>query len=367
MTQRPVPQSGILKIDNYVPGRSKAPSGVTTVKLSANESPLGASPKAIAAFEAVAQSMAIYPDGSSLKLREALAEVHGLEAENIVAGAGSDELLHLLAQVYLGEGDEAVMNTHGFMVYPIVIKGAGATPVLVDADDYRASVDGILGAITSRTKMVFLDNPNNPTGTYLSADELARLHAGLRPDILLVIDSAYAEYATAADYEAGSALVRAHENIVMVLTFSKVGLAAARVGWLYGPDEIVEAINKLRGPFNVSLGAQAAGAAAARDVAFTAQLCAHNKKWRDWLTAELTSNQLRVLPSQANFVLVLFPQTMGQTASDADTALLSHGLVTRQVTGYGLPNALRITIGDETSMRAVVDVLKGFMGAPADV
>ncbi len=367
MTLRPTPQPGILKIANYVPGRSSAPEGVKTIKLSANESPLGASPKAIAAFEAVAGALAGYPDGASTQLRTALAEVHGLEAENIVAGAGSDELLHLLAQIYLGEGDEAVMHVHGFMVYPIVIKGAGATPVMAAADDYGASVDGILAAITPRTKMVFLDNPNNPTGTYLPRAELARLHAGLRPDILLVIDSAYAEYATADDYDAGIDLVRAHENVVMVRTFSKVGLAAARVGWLYGPDHIVDALNRLRGPFNVSMGAQAAGAAAARDQEFCAEICAHNKKWRDWLSAQLNSNQLRVLPSQANFIVVVFPKTEGQTAADADAALLRHGLVTRQLTGYGLGHALRISIGDAASMRAVADVLKEFMGASADV
>lgn len=367
MSKRPTPQPGILRIDNYVPGRSAAPGGVKTIKLSSNESPLGASPKAIAAYEAMAQSLAIYPDGSSLKLRAALADVHGLEADRIVAGAGSDELLHLLAQTYLGDGDEAVMNTYGFLVYPIVTKGAGATPVMAAADEYVASVDGILAAVTAKTKMVFLDNPNNPTGTYLNAQELARLHAGLRPDILLVVDSAYAEYVTSDDYEVGVSMVRAHQNVVMVRTFSKMGLAAVRVGWLYGPEHVVDALNRLRGPFNVSMAAQAAGAAAVKDQAFTAELSAHNAKWRDWLTAELSSNQLRVLPSQANFVLVLFPEVDGHTAEAADARLLSEGLVTRRVTAYGLPNALRISIGDEAAMRAVARVLQDFMESGADV
>lgn len=361
MTDRPTPRPGVMKIDNYVPGRTNAPDGIVTIKLSSNESPLGASPKAMDAVKAIADKLATYPEGSSIELRETLAELNGLEAERIVVGAGSDELLHLLAQTYLGDGDEAVMNQYGFLMYPIVAKGAGATPVCAKAKDFTADVDALLAAVTPRTKIVFLDNPNNPTGTYLAEDELVRLHEGLPADVLLVIDCAYAEYVDADDYVTGIDLVRKNENVVMVRTFSKMGLAALRVGWLYGPDHIVDAINRLRGPFNVNMAAQAAGVAAARDTDFTRKLSDHNAKWRSWLSNELSSNQLKVVPSQGNFVLVQFPQTPGLTAQDADAALLAKGLVTRQVGVYGLPDCLRITIGEEHAMRAVAKVLKAFV------
>lgn len=358
MTNRPTPQPGVLKIDKYIPGRSKAASGITTVKLSSNESPLGASPKVMAAYGEMADQLSIYPEGSSALLREALGQVHGLDADRIVIGVGSGELLQMLAQVYLGDGDEAVMNEYGFLLYPIVTKAAGATPVTAKASDYCADVDAILAAVTPRTKIVFLDNPNNPTGTYLSEAELVRLHKGLRGDILLVIDGAYAEYVTAGDYVSGSALATAHANVVMVRTFSKIGLAAARVGWLYGPEHVVDALNRIRGPFNINVGAQAAGVAAVRDEEFTTELVAHNAQWREWLSVELASNQIRVLPSQTNFILVLFPETSGLTAGAANEALLAKGLVVREMSEYGMPNGLRISIGSGDAMRAVAAVLK---------
>lgn len=363
MTERPVPQKGILNIAPYVPGRSSAPGkkAAENVKLSANESPLGASPKAIEAVRAAAEKLEIYPEGSSRELRQALGEVHGIDPERIVVGAGSDEVLHLLAQTYIGDGDEAVMSQYGFMVYPIVTQAAGGTPVIAPETEYRADVDALLAAVTEKTRIVFLANPNNPTGTYLSADELDRLHAGLPSNVLLVIDSAYAEYVTAADYGVGISLVERADNVVMVRTFSKMGLAAARVGWLYGPEHLVDAVNRIRGPFNVSVLGQVAATAAVRDLAFTKALRAHNGQWRDWLTAKIASNRLRVLPSQGNFILVLFPETPGQTASDANAALLERGLVVREMGGYGISNGLRISIGSEDAMRAVADCLQTFM------
>ncbi len=361
MSVRPTPQSGVMQIAPYVPGRSSAGGGSSgkIVKLSSNESPLGASPAAIAALEGLGNTLAAYPDGSSSDLRQAIAQTQGLEAERIVVGAGSDELLYLLAQTYLGEGDEAIISQFGFLVYPIVTKGAGAQPIFAWDKDYCVDVDAMLGAVSGRTKLVFLANPNNPTGTYISEAELMRLHAGLRPDILLVVDSAYAEYVTANDYAAGEALVRRHDNVVMVRTFSKIGLAALRIGWMYGPAHIVDAVNRLRGPFNVSRAAQLAGEAAVRDVEFVARLKAHNKKWRDWLTSELNRNRIRILPSQGNFVLALFEEDGGKTAKKANEALLEAGLIVREMGAYGLPDALRISIGEERAMRAVAKVLKG--------
>ena len=358
---RPTPQPGILDIAPYLPGKSGAP-GSKAVKLSANESPLGASPKAIAAFAAAATHLEIYPEGSSRLLREALGEVHGIDPNAIVCGNGSDDLLHLLAQIYLGEGDEAVMNRYGFSVYPIITMAAGAKIVMVEETDYTANVDALLAAVTDRTKVIWLANPNNPTGTYLSDAEVRRLHAALRPDILLVIDSAYAEYVTAADYSVGLDLVREVENVVMVRTFSKMGLAAARIGWMVGPDHVIDAIHRIRGPFNVNLPAQLAGAAAVRDIEFNAKLRAHNAQWRDWLTAELSGNAMRVLPSQANFILVLFPDA--ETAARAFEILMEGGYIVREIgKSYGIPTGLRISIGSEDAMRGVAKILKSMGSA----
>jgi histidinol-phosphate aminotransferase len=291
-------------------------------------------------------------------LREALGEVHGIDPDRILCGGGSDEVLHLLAQTYLGEGDEAVMSQYGFNVYPIITRGASAEIVMAPETDYRASVDAMLDAVTARTKMVFLANPNNPTGTYLPTAEIERLHAGLRKDILLVIDNAYAEYVTAPDFSVGIELVDRAENVVMVRTFSKMGLAALRIGWMYAQPAIIDAVNRIRGPFNLTVPAQYAGAAAARDAEFTAALSAHNHKWRDWLSRSIQSNRLRVIPSQGNFILVLFADRSG--ADEAFEALRARGLIVRQMGGYGIPNGLRISIGKEEHMRRVVEILKEF-------
>lgn len=360
LAPRPVPQPGILDIAPYLPGKSGAP-GSNAIKLSANESPLGASPKAMAAFRAAAEQLDIYPEGSSRILRTALGEVHGIDPDLIVCGNGSDDLLHLLAQCYLGEGDEAIMSRYGFSVYPIITKATGASIVMVDEDDYTADVDALLAAVTPATKVVWLANPNNPTGTYLPDAEIARLHAGLRSDILLVIDNAYAEYVTAEDFTVGSDLVREAQNVVMVRTFSKMGLAAARIGWMFGPAPVVDAVNRIRGPFNVNLPAQLAGAAAARDAEFNDRLKAHNAQWRDWITDELNqSNHFRVVPSQANFVMVLFPDAAH--AALAFETLRERGLIVREIgPSYGIAEGLRISIGSEQAMQGVVGILKALV------
>ena len=356
---RPTPQPGILDIEPYLPGKSGAPGG-QAVKLSANESPLGASPKAIEAFRSAADHLEIYPEGSSRLLRTALGEVHNVDPDLIVCGNGSDDLLHLLGQCYLGEGDEAVMNRYGFSVYPIITKATGASIVMVDETDYTADVDALLAAVTDKTKVIWLANPNNPTGTYLSDAEVRRLHAGLRPDIMLVIDNAYAEYVTADDFATGQALALEAQNVVMVRTFSKMGLAAARIGWMVGPPHVVDVINRIRGPFNVNLPAQLAGAAAARDTEFVARLNAHNAKWRDWLVTQLDGNHMHVVPSQANFVMVLFPDA--EHAALAFNTLLERGLVVREIgPSYGIAHGLRISIGSEQAMIGVAGILKALV------
>jgi histidinol-phosphate aminotransferase len=363
MPDRPVPQPGILEIAPYVPGKSRAAPGTVPVKLSSNESPLGSSPKAVAAYRAIADRLAVYPEGSSRGVREALGAVHGIDPDLIVCGDGSDDILHLLAQCYLGDGDAAVMTQYGFSVYPIVTRGAGARVVVAPETDYRADVDAILRAVTEKTKVVFLANPNNPTGTCLPEKELRRLQAGLPAETLFVLDSAYAEYVTAADYAAGFELVESADNVVMVRTFSKIGLAAVRLGWMYGPAHVVDAVNRIRGPFNVSLPAQVMGIETARDAEFLTALRAHNARWRAWLTAALGSNRMRVVPSEANFVLVLFEDAAA--AQEAFAALMAEGLIVREVGVYGIANGLRITIGSEAAMRAVAEVLAPF-GAKGD-
>ncbi len=266
---RPQPRPGVLDIEAYVPGKSTAPGVAQVFKLSSNETPLGPSPKAIAAYQAVGRASArIIPDGAATELREAIGRAFGLDPARIVCGAGSDDLLNLLADAYLADGDEAIHTTHGFLVYPIATLGSGAKPVVAPETNYTADVDAILARVSARTKIVFLANPNNPTGTYLPFDEVKRLHRALPPHVLLVIDAAYAEYVRRNDYESGIELVATSDNVVMCRTFSKIyGLAALRLGWLYGPAHVVDAINRIRGPFNVNAAALAAGIAAIQDTA----------------------------------------------------------------------------------------------------
>jgi len=358
VSNHPKANPSILEIAAYVPGKSKAAPGIKPIKLSANESPLGASPKAEEAYRNHAQDLAIYPDGSAAALREAVGDVHGLDPARIGIGSGSDELLHLIAQLYIQPGDEAVMSQFGFLVYPIVTRGAGGNPVFAAESDLKTDVDAVLSAVTDKTRLVYIANPNNPTGSYLSAEELDRLHAGLPKSVMLVIDAAYAEYVDAADYKVGFDLVDAHQNVVVTRTFSKIGLANLRVGWLYGPDHFMDAFNRLRGPFNVNGAAMKAAEAAVRDVEFTAALKAHNKKLRDMMVTELQSNWFNTRQSQGNFVLTEFSSEEGHTATDAFQALLREGLVVREMVSYGLPHALRISIGREQDMTKLVHVLQ---------
>jgi len=359
---RPKPRPGVLDIAPYVPGKSSAPGVAKVFKLSSNETPLGPSPKAIAAYQAAGAHLEDYPDGAASELREAIGRAFGLDPERIVCGAGSDDLLHLLAQAYLSDGDEAIHTVHGFLIYPIATLGTGARPIAVPETDYTANVDAILAAVTNKTKIVFLANPNNPTGTALSFDEVRRLHRGLPPHVLLVLDAAYAEYVRRNDYEAGIELVATSENVVMCRTFSKIhGLAALRLGWMFAPTHIVDAVNRIRGPFNINGPAIAAGIAAMEDVEHQERSREHNTRWLAWLTEEIGKLGLKVTPSVANFVLIHFPETKGRTAKDADAFLTARGLILRYVAAYKLPNALRLSVGTEEANRLVVAALKDFL------
>jgi histidinol-phosphate aminotransferase len=357
----PEPKPGILDIHAYVPGKSGAKTA-KTYKLSSNESPMGPSPKAVAAYlDAVAQNLALYPDPSAIKLREAIAKRYGLNAANIVCGGtGSDELLQMLAHAYLGVGDEAIYSQYGFLVYPIAIATNGATAVVAPEQNYVADVGEILSRVTSATKIVFLANPNNPTGTYLSYADVRRLHAGLPSTVLLVLDAAYAEYVLANDYNAGVELVENNTNVVMTRTFSKIfGLAGVRIGWAYCPPNIADVLNRIRGPFNVSTPAIAAGTAAMEDVGFIEQAIAHNTKWLAWVSSEVRKLRLEVTPSVGNFILIHFASAEKAVAADAH--LMARGIIVRRVDSYGLPKALRVSIGSEEANHAFMSALSEFM------
>ncbi|MBO0347073.1 pyridoxal phosphate-dependent aminotransferase [Roseibium limicola] len=361
-TNRPQPRASVMEIAAYVPGKSKGSHGVTRHKLSSNETPLGASPKAQAALIDLAGALELYPDGSSTALRDAIATVHGLNPNRIICGAGSDEVLSLLAYGYLEPGDEAIYSEHGFLVYDIAIKAAGATPVIAPEKDLTTDVDAILARVTDKTKMVFIANPNNPTGTYLPFDEVRRLHAGLPSTVLLVLDAAYAEYVRRNDYDSGMELAATSENVVMSRTFSKIyGLASLRLGWCFGPDHVIDTLNRIRGPFNVNGPALVAGIEAVKDKAFVEAAVQHNETWLPWVTNELEGLGLKVTPSVGNFVLIHFPDEAGKGADAADEWLLERGCVLRRVTNYGLPNALRMSIGSEEANREIVALLSDFL------
>jgi histidinol-phosphate aminotransferase len=361
-TARPIPRDGVMKIEAYMPGKSKAPPGVKLVKLSSNETPLGPSPKAIAAYAGAAAQLALYPDGAATALREAIGAKYGLDPARLICGSGSDELLSLITNAYIGPGDEGLYSAHGFLVYKIAILAAGGVPVAAPENNLTANVDALLSAVTPRTRIVYLANPNNPTGTYLPFDEVKRLQAGLPPHVLLVLDAAYAEYVRRNDYASGLELVATCDNVVMTRTFSKIhGLAAVRLGWMYGPAHVADALNRTRGPFNVNAPAIAAGIEAIRDEEHIALSLAHNDRWLSWLESQIAALGITVTPSVGNFLLMHFSGAKGQTAAAADEFLTSRGLILRRMDAYGLPLALRLTVGDEVANHAVVAALADFM------
>ena len=364
---QPVPQPGVLEIEAYVPGESSLSGALKPIKLSSNETPLGPSAQAIAAYKAAADTLALYPDGSAADLRRAIAGHYGLDPERIVCGSGSDELINLIAHAYIGPGDEAIYSEHGFLMYKIATLSSGGKPISVPEKNYRADVDALLAAVTPKTRVVFLANPNNPTGTYLPHDEVRRLHRGLPTHVLLLLDAAYSEYVRRNDYEAGLELVATTGNTVMTRTFSKIyGLAALRLGWAYCPAAVADVLNRVRGPFNVTAPALAAGKAAILDRAHLESAVAHNEKWLPWVAGELAKLGLEVTPSVGNFLLIHFPADPARSARAADEFLKARGIILRRVAAYGLPGALRMTIGTEDDNRRVVASLKEFLGRTHD-
>jgi histidinol-phosphate aminotransferase len=358
---KPLPKPWIDAIAPYVPGRSTTDDGRKVAKLSSNENPLGTSDKARAAFAAAAATLDRYPDAGATALRAAIAAQHGLDPARVIYGTGSDEVLHLAAGAFSGQGDEILYVRYGFSVYPIAARRVGAEPIEADDRDYATDVDALIARITPSTRVIFVANPNNPTGTYSSRAELARLHAAVPADCLLVIDQAYAEYLAPEDDDGGLELARTQPNVLVTRTFSKIfGLAAERIGWGYGSAEVVEAMHKIRAPFNITTAGQQAAIAAVADAEFVAASRDHNAKWLRWFEGEIAGlgNQgLRAVPSKANFSLVLFEGRL--TAETAYHGLMEAGYIVRWLPGQGLPNALRITIGTEDEVRGIVAALRG--------
>lgn len=354
------PNQHILKIVPYVAGEAEVEGVSDPAKLSSNESPLGASPQALRAYLDAAATLERYPDGGASALRTALAEQHGASPEQIVCGTGSEQLIDILAQAYSGPGDEVIFGQYGFIIYHLATLASGATPVPVSEVDFTLDVDGLLEAVTDRTRIVFIANPNNPTGTHVSKEEVRRLRAGLPEQVLLVIDAAYCEYADVDDYGFGWELVNDDPgNTVVLRTFSKIyGLAALRVGWAYCPKEVAGVLHRVRGVFNVSHPAQVAAIAALADSEHTAKAKAHNQQWLPWLSDQISSLGLEVSPSLGNFVLIHFADP--EQSQAADLSLRQGGIILRPVGGYGLPQCLRASVGLGHENERMVELLKDF-------
>jgi histidinol-phosphate aminotransferase len=354
----PQPRPGLLDIVPYKPGKASAEGVANPVKLSANENILGCSPLAKQAFLAAAENLGLYPDGRASSLRAAIAERYTLEPERLMLGCGTDEIFAQLNQAYLRPGDNIVQGEYGFGAYAIGARANGGEVKLARESHYRIDVDAMLAAVDERTRLVFIANPANPTGTFLPLGEIERLHAGLRGDVILVIDGAYAEFNSDPTFDDGVSLAREASNIVVTHTFSKLhGLAALRVGWAYGPRSVAEAVDRIRLPFNTTAAAHAAAMAALEDVEFQKRSLELVETWRPWLTQQLGGLGLETVPSAANFILVGFPRDGGRTAAAAEAYLARRGLLVRGVAGYGLPDHLRITIGLEAHNRAVIETL----------
>jgi histidinol-phosphate aminotransferase len=363
MTTGPRPRPEIFTVHSYVGGESNLPGHNRVVKLSSNEGAFGPPPAAIAAIAEAGKKMHRYPDGGMAELRHAIGKAYALNPAQIVCGNGSDEILQLLIQAYGGPGTELIMSAHGFSIYEIAGKTAGCSIRKAPEQNLTTDVDAILKLVSPATRMVFLANPNNPTGTMLSNAELQRLRDGLPLDILLVIDAAYAEYVDRPEYDGGIALVEAGDNTVMTRTFSKIyGLGGARLGWGFAPPAIVDVLNRLRGPFNVSTTAAAAAMAALADPDWVTESRAHNSRARKQLAAQLTASGIKIHPSEANFLLADFLRP--ERAIAADQYLRSRGIIVRNVKSYGLPSCLRITIGTDEECELVAESLAEFQTLP---
>lgn len=359
---RPIPRRALQGMAPYEAGKALSSLAPTRFKLSSNEAPLGPSPQAVAAYHAAAEKLSVYSDGTARVLRKTLGQIHGIDPDRILCGAGSDEVLFLIAYAYLEAGNTALCTEHGFLLYPIVIAAAGATSLTVPEVDLKIDPEGFLKALTPQTRAIYIANPNNPTGTYLTEEELQRFHAALPSHVVLVVDEAYAEYAEKAPgYASALKLAESAPNLFVTRTFSKAyGLAGLRLGWGYGPPPMIEVMNRIRPPFNVNVAALMAGNAAAQDTEHLAKAKAHNTLWRPYVTEKLIELGLRVTPSAGNFILIHFPDIPRKTVTEVDVHLLSQGIILRRMEPYGFKNSLRMSIGTEEANNSVISALSEF-------
>jgi|TARA_B110000971_G_scaffold105454_1_gene108260 histidinol-phosphate aminotransferase len=357
------PKQGLASIDYYMVGISKLPGWDEPIKLSSNESVLGMSPMAIEAAQRAIQSSHLYPEVDTETLAEALAERYQLKPECMAFGPGSDEVLQRLVNTFSGPGEELVYSKNAYMQFPIYAKVAGATPVAADDSDFHYDVDKILSKLSDKTRIVLLANPDNPSGTCLSGTEMRRLHAGLSDNVLLIIDSAYEEFASQDDFESGTNLVHEFDNVVVTRSFSKVyGLAGLRLGWCYGPDWLVDVITKIGPSFPANTASYAAGIAAVEDTGHVDKVLRHNRKWIDELTRNFARLGLKVYPSQTNFVLVEFPVKLGKTAAEVNSCLNDNGIIPRQFAVKDFNNKLRFTVGKDDGMEKTIKVMQKLLG-----
>jgi histidinol-phosphate aminotransferase len=362
------PKVQLTNIDYYMVGISKLPGFDNPIKLSSNESALGMSPKALVAAQAAIEKGHLYPEVDTETLAQAIAEEYDLDAGRMCFGPGSDELLQRIVNTFSGPGEELIHSKNAYMQFPIYAKLSGATPVAADDNDFHYDVDTILSKVSKNTRIVLIANPDNPSGTHLSGSEIRRLHAGLPDNVLLIVDAAYEEFAFADDYESATNLVREFDNVIVTRTFSKVhGLAGLRIGWCYGPKEAINTLTIIGPSFPVNTAAFAAGIAAVKDTDHVKRVLAHNRKWIAELTTQFTSFGLKVFPSQANFILVEFPDDCGKTPVEANAYLNSNGIIPRQFAVDDFSNKLRFTIGDDQGMEKTVKVLGDFMSSARSI
>lgn len=356
------PRPGLQDIDYYMVGISKLPGFERVIKLSSNESPLGASPRAMAAAREVLDQSHLYPEVDMESLQVALAERFDLNIASIAFGPGSDELLTRIIATYAGPGQEVVHSAHAYMQFPIYARCAGARPVAAEDKEFRHDVDSLLAQVTDRTAAVVIANPDNPSGTYLPDREVRRLREGLPDHVLLVVDAAYDEYAAAEDYRSAIPMVAGRDNVVVTRTFSKIfGLAGLRLGWCYGPRDMIDLLNRVGPSFPVNIAAKAAALAALEDQEHTRKVLAHNARWRQWLERQLSELGLECYPSQTNFLLVKFPGPDRRSAVAADAFLKSRGIIARRFAVAGFEDKLRFTVGLDWEMEETAAALRDFM------
>ena len=346
--KKPDPKKYLNAIKAYKGGLSKIEGVDKIFKLSSNENPFGPSSNAILEYEKIANDLGLYPDSSNSELKLAISHKYKIDSDRIICGCGSDEILHLLARVYLNEGNEGLISENAFAVYPLAIQGSGATVIRAKEEDFQPNIDNFIASLTEKTKIIYIANPNNPTGSYINFDEIKRLYDSISDDVLLVIDAAYSEYVEENDYSIGFDLAKESENIVITKTFSKAfGLAGLRVGWAYCPKKIAERLDILKVPFSVNTAAQMAAISALKDDDHINFSVEHNSKWKNILKDSFTDIGLIVYPSQCNFLLVEFVDSFKVSAKEAYQILCSKGIIVREMEEYNLPNCLRISIGKE--------------------